>query len=340
MHLLDRHRLHALLALLASLALGLGCPSGEEPDPPPDETELDGGTQVEPDAGDVAPDAGEQPGPDAGITGPPVTFKVMTWNVHDLFDEVNDDWQDWPLSSKDVDAKLEKLARVIRAANPDILALQEVEKKELLARLNAKLSNALPHQVLERTYDPRGINVALMSRFPVVKVQSHASERVFTPDGQGPFTFSRDCLEVQLDVGGNRVVAMLVNHHISMLEDHSETKRQAQANGAKEIANRLRAENPFLRVIIAGDMNADEGSPTIAIMLDNGNYVDIGQQADERHRWTYVYGGEKQRLDYLLPDSTLASWCASPSCGVYFVHSSDVSAASDHEPVTASFTFP
>ncbi len=340
MHSLDRHRLHALLALLASLSLGLGCPSGEEPDPPPDETELDGGTQVEPDAGSGAPDGGEQPGPDAGFLGPPVTFKVMTWNVRDLFDEVNDAWQDPVLSSREVDAKLERLARVIRAANPDILALQEVEKKELLARLNAKLSNALPHQVLERTYDPRGINVALMSRFPVVKAQSHVNERVFTPEGQGPYTFSRDCLEVQLDVGGSRTVAVLVNHHISMLEDYADTKREAQANGAKEIANRLRAEHPFLRVIIAGDMNADEGSSTIEIMKDHGNYVDIGLQADERHRWTYVYSGEKQRLDYLLPDSTLASWCPSLSCGVYFIHSADVSAASDHEPVTATFTFP
>lgn len=322
---------HLFLLPTALLALGLtACPTTEAPDDPDDPfVETDGGQPVE---------------LDAGLTGEPVTFKVMSWNVHDLFDDidnpalVNDEGGEMLRTSTQVSTKLGKLAAVIKGAEPDVLALQEVETKELLGRLNEKLgSSALANFELMPTFDRRGINVAIMSRFPIVKVVSHGNEgdRFYHPDSPRTFTWPRDCLEVHLDLGGNRTVVVLVNHHTSAISDEDGLEREAQSMRARAIADGLRAQNPLWPVLITGDMNSDEGSEAVKILSAGGGFVDVGMKVSASSRWTYVFSGDKQRLDYILPDSRSAAWVKE----VYFVHSPAVDTASDHEPVTVTFTY-
>jgi endonuclease/exonuclease/phosphatase family metal-dependent hydrolase len=334
-----------LLTLIALLAISFGClptdtaePSA--PGPSADAGDLDAGNPSDAgytlDAGSE-PDAGGQPVLDAGYYGPSVTFKVMTWNVHNLFDTVDDSYEDEVLTASQLGAKLDHIATVIRNNQPDVLALQEVEKESLLVQLNAKLgSSAFANYRLVPTYrDPRGINVAVMSRFPI-NVVSNASYYIWPTGSTRYYRFPRDCLEVHLDLGGNRKAVLLINHHTSMLSDPDGTERNAQSFGAVQIANHLRSQDPFLAVIIAGDMNSDEGTQPITTLLDGGNYVDIGMRVSASSRWTYEYDGDRQRLDYLMPDARAAAWVSN----VTFIHGSDVDAASDHQPVRATFTFP
>lgn len=320
-----RTDLARLLAFSLCLAFALGC----DPDPPGD------GRDASVDDPDV--------GSDSGMARPPVAFSVTTWNVHDFFDEHNNpDVRDEVYSTSQVNTKIGKLSKVLNRIRPDVLALQEVENEPLMVRLNDKLDLKLPFRALVPASDPRGINVALMSRFPITEKVTHKDERFYDPEGYSRYSFSRDCLEVHLDLGGGRRAVVLVNHQISQIEDGADTvrKRKAQAQRTREIADGLRAQDGSRPVIISGDMNDDVGSESMQIYFAGGEWVDIGAQTPVADRFTYVYQYQRLRFDYLLPNRETAGWLRSIS----ILHGTDVdlaaSAASDHAPVTAAFDFP
>ncbi len=292
-----------------------------------------GGQMCTPSGQCVAPyDAGQPPldagaaTPDAGPIGSPVSFKVMSWNVHDFF----------------TTTKASSIAKVVNKQSPDLLALQEVGTKDLLGTVNNSLSKKLPYYELIPSDDPRGINVALMSAYPLVKVQSHKDERLFTPDGRGPYYFSRDCLEVHVDVGGNRRVAVLVNHQISQLDSSVDTdfKRLAQAARTREIADQIRRETPWTAVVITGDMNDDPTTPPLNVFFSDGAYVDFWKGAPTSTTWTFKESSTKKyRFDYVIPDKVTAGWKTSATI-LSPDKDTDVKNTSDHAPVVATFTYP
>jgi endonuclease/exonuclease/phosphatase family metal-dependent hydrolase len=129
---------------------------------------------------------------------------LMTYNVENLFDTRDDPAKDddayLPLAQKDAAhrarcrdepvaawraqcetwdwsddvfaTKVERLARAILQVDggrgPDVLALQEVENRDALERLRERLGAArYPTAVLIEGDDPRGIDVAFLSRLPL-----------------------------------------------------------------------------------------------------------------------------------------------------------------------------
>jgi endonuclease/exonuclease/phosphatase family metal-dependent hydrolase len=95
------------------------------------------------------------------------TFKVMTWNVENLFrpqpeaeEEVKQRYQ----------RKLDLLADVIGRLDPDIVALQEVggeDGEEPLDDLQQALGGSHPHRALSAFRDGRDIQVAFLSKHTV-----------------------------------------------------------------------------------------------------------------------------------------------------------------------------
>ena len=151
-------------------------------------------------ASDVARDAQQEP------ATTPLTVSVMTFNVQNLFDNVDDpgkddkaylpveakrnsehidacneidvaSWRDecpnldW--SDAAIEHKLTVLADTIRHVNggagPDIVALQEVENAAILEQLRSGHLAALGYAppILVEGADLRGIDVAFLSRFPL-----------------------------------------------------------------------------------------------------------------------------------------------------------------------------
>jgi hypothetical protein len=72
-------------------------------------------------------------------------FRLMTWNVENLFD-VGDD--DGPKTQAQFAAKIESLRAVIDAQRPHVLTLQEVGSESALAKLQAALEHKLPHRAV------------------------------------------------------------------------------------------------------------------------------------------------------------------------------------------------
>jgi len=288
----------------------------------------------EPDAG-MQDDAGTPA--DAGRPTRPPNFTVMTWNVENLFDEKDDpDTDDTVLTSAQVEDKLTEVAAVVDLEGPDVLALQEIETFDLLRRLNLRLDAKLPQYTLVPSHDPRGINVALMTRLPIVKTVSHATERFYAPDGSGPYSFPRDCLEVHLTLQDERNAVVLVNHQTSRLTYNSDRKRQAQAKRTREIADALRAEDPARSVFIVGDMNDDPLAPSSQLYLAGGTWRDLAAELPSSDSYTYLYSGLKIRLDYVLSDETLLEWKEQVSIR----HDDHVRVASDHFPIVVRYALP
>src|SRR4029079_391740 len=72
-------------------------------------------------------------------------FRLMTWNVENLFD-VGDD--DGPKTQTQFAAKIESLRAVIDAQQPHVLTLQEVGSESALGKLQAALEHKLPHRAV------------------------------------------------------------------------------------------------------------------------------------------------------------------------------------------------
>lgn len=85
-------------------------------------------------------------------------------------------------------------ARAIRAVNADVIAVQEVDNHEVLKRFRTQRLEGMgyAHTMLVDANDPRHIDVALRSRFPIVAARSYQHLR----SGAQPL-FSRDCLEAR-----------------------------------------------------------------------------------------------------------------------------------------------
>ena len=175
---------------------------------------------------------------------------VMTYNMENLFDNVHnegvEDYAYLPLSvkqsSKEVQAfcqamrngfyreqcftkdwndkvvatKLKNLAQVVRGAvsgGPDVLVLQEVENQNILRMLIEQELYDLGYKEIHITTgpDPRGINVAIVSRLPLIGTPKfHPIDLRDAYPGKEP-KLTRGILEATFRVG-DKPVTFLSNH--------------------------------------------------------------------------------------------------------------------------------
>lgn len=264
----------------------------------------------------------------------PADFRVVTWNVENFFDTRNDpDTRDDVLSRSELDQKMEDLARVLRAIDADFVALQEVENLELLEMFNSGALEPLGYTeigLVDNTFEPRGIDVAFLSRVPVTNVVSHLGEDFDGPTGESQF-FTRDALEVFVEPGGFPVLLTIV-HFLSMSGDGGDVRRLGEAMQAKRIIDRRIEVSGLTRVAILGDMNDFPSSDPLDALLDDGVLNDITGRVPIEDRWTFRFDG-RQQLDYILTTGTLDREVVS----VDIMHGDNVDAASDHQPVIAQF---
>jgi endonuclease/exonuclease/phosphatase family metal-dependent hydrolase len=249
------------------------------------------------------------------------TVRVATWNVHDLFDEVDRRVPPGELdlvpSPAEVEAKLDALAAVLVRLDADVVLLQEVENGPLLRRLAARAG--YPEARLVDGLDPRGIDVAALSRLPVLAYVSHQGEL----DPLGRPLWPRDCVEVHLGTAG-RPLALVGSHLSSPLSDDG-TRRALQAARLREIADGLRRARPGGLVVAGGDLNDGPGSAPLAPLLGDGVWVDLAPAGAA----SWSSPSASARLDYLLVPEVEAPAVSTAT----IADGGDVRAASDHRPV-------
>jgi endonuclease/exonuclease/phosphatase family metal-dependent hydrolase len=219
-------------------------------------------------------------------------------------------------------------AQVIRAVDADIIVLQEVENLDVLRRFRAERLKMMgyTHAMLVDGNDPRQIDVAVLSRHPLVAVRSHHHLR----KGAEPI-FSRDCLEVDVDVKGARLT-LFVNHLKSMLDrndpkngrKNTRAKRVLQSKTVKELVTARFGTSPGAHPwVVLGDLNdflaPAQGTTTGIAELVNWDQVEnVLDRLPEEERWTHFFDGAPagetrfRQLDYLLLSTSLAGATQAP----------------------------
>ncbi len=263
-----------------------------------------------------------------GGTGP-IALRIVTWNVHDLFDEIDrtaspGEEDDVP-SPAEVEGKLARVGRVLHELDADVLVLQEVENAALLERLAAgQLPGGGYRAVLREGHDPRGIDVGVLARVPFSVGPTHLEDRA--PDGR--LLWSRDVLEIHVDLG-TRPVVLLGAHLVSRVDAGEDERRRLQAARLRQLADEVHAGSTATAVLIVGDLNDVPGSESLAPLLEDGAFVDLAARQGREGVWTWSGGGAQERLDYALVDAAHRSLVTRVAVQV----GADVTAASDHRPV-------
>jgi endonuclease/exonuclease/phosphatase family metal-dependent hydrolase len=247
--------------------------------------------------------------------------RVATWNVHDLFDAedrvVPPGDADLVPPAAEVEAKLARVAAVLERLDADLVLLAEVETRTVLERL-ASLARYPVARLVEGN-DPRGIDVAVLSRLPIHGYTSHAGE--LGPDGR--LLWPRDCVEVTAELDGRRIV--LVGSHLSSAVSDDGTRRRHQAARMREIADGVLLADPGALVLAGGDLNDGPESIALEPLVADRSWL------DPLPPWTTTWGSgpDALRLDYLLLPARAAGAVVAAWAG----DGTDVVAASDHRPV-------
>jgi endonuclease/exonuclease/phosphatase family metal-dependent hydrolase len=227
------------------------------------------------------------------------------------------------LSPGEVEAKIARVGDVLSRLDADVYVLQEVEHLGLLERLvQGPLAGRGYRAALREGFDPRGIDVGVLSRAPVEWV-SHLEDRA--PDGEP--LWARDLAELHLETA-TRPVVILGAHFVSRLDPGEEGRRILQARRASELARHLRATPERPLVLVVGDLNDVPGSHTLRQLLGDGALLDLGASLPETESWTWS-GSARERIDYaLLPreDGEVVT-------RVEVVGEPGIAATSDHRPL-------
>ncbi len=266
--------------------------------------------------------------PPDGAAPAPRSLRIVSWNVHDLFDELDctspPGELDTVVTHAEVEEKLAKVGSVLARLDADVVVLQEIENLPLLERLAAGPLAGLGYRAfLREGLDPRGIDVGLLARVPVESVLGHLEDR--TPSGA--HLWARDPLEVHLASDG-RPVVLLGAHLVSRLQPADE-RRRLQAERLRQLADGLSAGPSRPLVMVLGDLNDLPESEALTPLLGDGALLDLGAGLPPANAWTWSGGGARERLDYaLIPQVERAAvnrFAVEPG--------PDVAAASDHRPL-------
>lgn len=245
-----------------------------------------------------APPQGPTPARPAG------TFRVASYNVENLFDAVDDPKRkDETTPPKDVEA-MRRLAQALRQADADVVALQEVENIEILEHfLDEHLPGMYPHRVLVEGNDVRGIDVAVVSRHPILSVESHKDNEFKLPDGKKTTTFRRDLLRADLQVGAYPFSVYTSHFKAQGGGQKADDVRLAEARETRRIVQEEMAAWPGRRYVVAGDFNDTPDSAVGQVFLDEGQWhledALAGVPSEERITHPITH----RSIDYLLfPD--------------------------------------
>jgi len=226
----------------------------------------------------------------------------------------------------DKQTNLERTAAAIKALNPDLVALQEVDRK---ARRSQGVDQALElarmtgmHVVFGKASVREGIDQdggdygnAILSRYPIKRSQNRP-----LPNTRGYEL--RGVLEVEVDVpvaSGKRVPVRFFSAHF---DNASEPDRIAAA----KLLNELAMANPNIPTIFGADLNALPESEPVRILKERWSFAG---SLDEP---SYPASDPKRRIDYIMfrPE------------GAWKLVEANVASepmASDHRPVFAVFEY-
>lgn len=215
--------------------------------------------------------------------------------------------------------------KAIKDIDADIICLQEVESQPVLDRFNSEFLSASSakryrHRVLLDGNDPRHIDVAFVSRYPIKNIRSHRHDRTKSNRSN---VFSRDCLRVDFDINGTPLT-LYGNHFKSMMGGRKATRdrRVVQVDRMMEILKEDWGDTFEGDFAVLGDLNdyPQRGDGTISALgdlLNDDNLVDVNDRLPADQQWTHYWAREDvyRQLDYILLSKQLDEASGRPTPG-------------------------
>jgi endonuclease/exonuclease/phosphatase family metal-dependent hydrolase len=233
----------------------------------------------------------------------PARLRVLTYNIH------HGEGTDHKLD-------LERTAAIIRAAKPDLVAVQEIERN---TQRTGKVDQPAELARLTGLEGMFGGNIpfaggeygnAVLSRLPIRRHKNHPLPSL----GEGE---KRGVLEVEVELAGGESLTLYATH-LDHRRPDAERLAQAQA------INELVAAKAPRRAILAGDLNAVPDSPTLGVF---SRQWAVG---DREPLLTSPAGRPVRQIDYVLP-------LISGGLRVVEMRVLDEPVASDHRPLLVTF---
>jgi endonuclease/exonuclease/phosphatase family metal-dependent hydrolase len=236
------------------------------------------------------------------LAGEPPRLRVLSYNIHHC---------------EGVDGRLdlERIARVIRAAEPDLVALQEVDRGTARTKMvdqPAELARLTDMEVLfeeNLPLPPGSYGNAVLSRLPIRRHENHHLPRVDESEQRG-------VLEVELDWPASGERLLLLATHLDHRPDARERLASAAAIGALVAARRA---TPAL---LLGDLNARPDSAALK------KFGELWTRSAKTALATYPAEDPQFQIDHVL-FRPARRW------RVVEVRVLEENAASDHRPIFA-----
>jgi len=268
------------------------------------------------------------------------SLKVATFNCENLFRRfkfasnadpnaaIKNGWRTNDTKFEVFNKKEKELtAKAIKETKADVIVLQEVEDMLALNKFRTDYFTRAeyPHILVIDGNDPRKIDIAVMSKYPIRNIETHRND-------YGSFRkwydFARDCLEFDVyHPKAKQYVRFFGLHLKSMLDKkdpcngrrNTHNKRSNQAKIVKKIVTdkMKRYEGHF---IILGDLNDyDEkdrlGKSAIIGLTKWNKFENVVKRLPKDEQWTHYYRGRGgsckipesyHQIDYILVSKPLA----------------------------------
>ncbi len=115
----------------------------------------------------------------------------------------------------------------------------------------------------------------------------------------------------------------------------SETQRHQQARAVRGFVDQVRAADARAAVVVLGDLNDFEFSPTADLLVGDGYLTDLPRTLPVAERYSYVFQGNSQVLDHILVSAALAR--AFYQYDIVHINAEFADQASDHDPQVVRF---
>lgn len=249
----------------------------------------------------------------------PGAIRVATYNIENLFDDVDDpalsDRQE-DIDDLKPEGQMAAVALAIREIDADILCLQEIESREALDWFMSGRLDAMgyTHVLSIDAGDERGIEQAILSRFPIVENRNWVRRPLggVHPEKYGngrnwhagkDIVFHRSPMMGVVEVpaeswGGDEALRLrlLVVHHKS--GRHSQYWRDKEAEGLVELLGEIDASEGLGPTLILGDFNAESGAASVE-MYEGAGFTDLFRDnTGPDAKWASHESG--RRIDMIL----------------------------------------
>jgi endonuclease/exonuclease/phosphatase family metal-dependent hydrolase len=263
-------------------------------------------------------------------TDEPGILTLMTWNVQNLFDGVDNGFeydefkQSGGWSSEKYKGRINTISDAIGrlTPHPDIIMLQEIESEVILDDLALSMpKNNYSWCHFANNYGA-SVGLGILSRLPLTETKTHS----ITIDGE---TTPRPVLEARVQTEKGDIILFVCHWKSKIGSD--EVTENIRKSSARVILRRIREINenePDIGVIIAGDLNENhdefyrqEASAICALIPDDSYCVKLSNVNVKGQKDFLIISGNKPPEPVHFPQGSItlfSPWMRDLQNGTYF----------------------